>query len=151
MRVLDVSLIPFELSAGNEKNLGKTCVCLSPLLLSAAIIAQWWHPVASVVALNHLYWVMHTVSYRCTLMAIKTASNVGVFVDCCFVYCRPGGRWGNTKHVVARYRHPVASGVAMDMPHWAMPSVLLRRTAMAFKTTGGQGAFVRYPQFCYQQ
>ncbi len=29
-----------------------------------------------------------------------------------------------------------------------MPSVLLRRTALAIKTAGGQGAFVRHRQFC---
>jgi hypothetical protein len=27
----------------------------------------------------------------------------------------------------------VASGVALDMPHWAMPSVSLRRTVLAIK------------------
>jgi hypothetical protein len=36
----------------------------------------------------------------------------------------------------------VAFGVALDMLHWAMLSVLLRRTAVAIKTAGGQGAFV---------
>ncbi len=30
------------------------------------------------------------------------------------------------------------------MPHWAMLSVLLRRTAMAIETAGGQGAFVHH-------
>ncbi len=33
------------------------------------------------------------------------------------------------------------------MPHWAMPSVLLRRTAVAIKIAGGQGAFVRHIDF----
>jgi hypothetical protein len=61
-----------------------------------------------------------------------------------FVCCCPGGRWGNTEWVVARWRQPVASGVALDMPHWTMPSVLLRRTAMAIKTAGRRGAFVRH-------
>jgi hypothetical protein len=37
------------------------------------------------------------------------------------------------------------------MLHWTMPSVLLRRTAVAIKTVGGQGAFVRHRQFCHQQ
>ena len=35
------------------KKLGKNRGFFVPLLLSAAILAQWWHPVASVVALNH--------------------------------------------------------------------------------------------------
>jgi hypothetical protein len=70
-------------------------------------------------------------------MAIKMASFVGVFVDCCWFSCCPGGRWGNTERVVAQWWHPVASGVALDMPHWAMPSVLLRRTTVAIKTASG--------------
>jgi hypothetical protein len=31
----------------------------------------------------------------------------------------------------------VASGVALDMLHWAMLSVLLRRNAVAIETAGG--------------
>jgi hypothetical protein len=70
-------------------------------------------------------------------MVIKTASFVGVFVDYCLFACCPGGCWGDTEQVVARWWHPVASGVALDMPHWAMPSVLLQRTAVAIETAGG--------------
>ncbi len=44
----------------------------------------------------------------------------------------------------------MASGVALDMPHWMMPSVLLWRTAMAIETAGRRGAFVRHCQFCHQ-
>jgi hypothetical protein len=66
-------------------------------------------------------------------MAIKTASFLGVFVDCCLFACCPGGRWGDTEQVVAQCWHPVASGVALDMPHWGMPSVLLWRTAVTIK------------------
>jgi hypothetical protein len=88
-------------------------------------------------ALDLLHWVMHAVTYWRITMAIKTASFVGVFVDCCLFACCPGGHWGNTEQVVAQWWHPVASGVALDMPHWAMPSVLLRRTAVAIETAGG--------------
>jgi hypothetical protein len=96
------------------------------LQLSAAIFAQWRHLVASNKALNLLHWAMCAVTYRRIAMAIKTASFLGVFVDCCLFACCPGGRWGNTKQVVAQCRRPVASGVALDMLHRAMPSVLLR-------------------------
>ncbi len=72
------------------------------------------------------------------------ATFLGAFVDCCLFACCPGGRWGNTEQVVAWCRCPVASGVALDMPHWAMPSVLLRRTAVAIKMVGRRGAFVRH-------
>jgi hypothetical protein len=65
-------------------------------------------------------------------MAIETASFVGIFVDCCLFACCPGG-WGNTEQVVAQWWHPVASGVALDMLHWAMCFVLHQQTAMAIK------------------
>ncbi len=86
-------------------------------MLSGTTLARWRRPVASSEALDLLHWVMHAVTYRRIAMAIKMASFAGVFVDCCFyAYC-PGGRWGDTERVVARCRHPVASGVALDMPH----------------------------------
>jgi hypothetical protein len=75
--------------------------------------------------------------YRHIAMAIKIASFAGVFVDCCVYACCPGGRWGNTEQVVARCWRPMASRVAVDMPHCEMPSVLLQRTAMAIETAGG--------------
>jgi hypothetical protein len=93
--------------------------------------------VASSEALDLLHWAMHAVMYRRIAMAIKTASFAGICVDCYLYACCPGSCWGNTEQVVAQCRHPVASGVALDMPHWAMPSVLLRRTAVAIKTHGG--------------
>ncbi len=111
-------------------------------MLSDIILARWRRPVASSEALDLLHRAMHTVTNWRIAMAIKMARFVGVFVDCCLFACCPGSRWGNTEQVVARCRHPVASGVALDMPHRAMPSVLLRRTAVAIKTAGGQGAFV---------
>jgi hypothetical protein len=124
---------------------------MSNCMLSEQVLAQWWHPMVLSEALNHLYWAMLRVLYRCIAMAIKTASKVGVLFDCCFVDCCPGGRWGKTELVGARCQHPVAYGVALDMSHWAMPSVLFRRTAMAIEPAGGKGAFVRHRQFCHQQ
>jgi hypothetical protein len=85
---------------------------------------------------------MRAVLYQRTTATIKMASFLGVFVDCCLFACCPGSFWGDTEQVVTQCRHPVASGVALDMPHQAMPSVLLRRTAVAIKTAGGQGSFV---------
>jgi hypothetical protein len=91
---------------------------------------------------------MRAVLYRHT---INMATFLGVFVDCCLFACCSGGCWGNMEQVVTQCQHPVASGVALDMPHWAIKSVLLQRTAMAIKMAGGQGAFVRHHQFCHQQ
>jgi hypothetical protein len=67
-------------------------------------------------------------------MAIKTDSKVGVFDDCCLFVCCPGGRRGNMERVIAQWWRPVASEVALDMPHWAMPSLSPRSTAMAIKS-----------------
>jgi hypothetical protein len=106
------------------------------LQLLAAILARWWRLVASNKAPNLLHQAMCAVTYRRITMAIEMASFSGVFVDCCLFACCPGSRWGNTEQVVARCRHPVASGVALDMPHWVMPSVLLWCTAVAIKTSG---------------
>jgi hypothetical protein len=118
------------------------------LQLSAAILARWWYLVASNKALNLLHQAMCAVTYRRIAMAIKTASFLGVFVDCCLFACCPGSCWGNMERVVARCRHPVASGVALDMLHWMMPSVLLRRTAVAIQTAHGRGAFILHCRFC---
>jgi hypothetical protein len=80
---------------------------------------------------------MGAVLYRSTASAINMATSLGVFVDCCLFACCSGGRWGDTEQVVAQCRHPVASRVALDMLHWVMLSVLIRRTAVAIKTVGG--------------
>ncbi len=100
-------------------------------MLSDMILAQWQRPVASSEALDLLHQMMHAITYQRIAMAIKTASFVGIFVDCCLFACCPGGRWGNMEQVVAQWRHPAASGVALDMLQWAMHFVLHQRTAMA--------------------
>ncbi len=106
-------------------------------MLLGIILAQWRRPVASSEALDLLQWAIHTVTYRRIAMAIKMASFLGVFVDYCLFACCPGGCWGDTGQEVARCWLPVASGVALDMPHWAMLSVLLQRTAVAIEMAGG--------------
>jgi hypothetical protein len=61
----------------------------------------------------------------------------------------PGGCLCYTEQVVAQWWRPVASGVALDMPHQAMPSVLLSRTAEAIKMANNRHAFVRHCRlFC---
>ncbi len=121
----------------DDENIEKNRRSHVRFILSDIILTLWRRPVASSESLDLLHWAIHAVMYRHIAMAIKTACFLGVFVDCCFFACCPGGHWGNTEQVVARCRHPVASGVALDMPHWAMPSVSLRRTAVAIKTAGG--------------
>jgi hypothetical protein len=110
-----------------EKNQGR----LDQLQLSAAILPQWQHLVASNKALNLLYRAMHAVLYWRTATAIKLGSLFGTFFCHPFICCCSGGRWGNMEQVVAQWRRPVASGVALDMLHWAMRIVLHPRTAIA--------------------
>ena len=122
-----------------------TDVILSNWCLLEQVLAQWWHPVASSEALDLLYQVMRVVLYCRIGMAIKTTRIVWVIVNCvnyCLFACCPGGCWGDTEQVVTQCWHPVASGVALSIPHQAMPSVLLRRTFVAIKTASGWGAFV---------
>jgi hypothetical protein len=93
-------------------------------ILSDIILAQWQRPVASSKALDLLHWVMRTVLYRHSAAAINVATFLGVFVDGCLFACCPGGHWGNTEQVVTQWQRPVASGVALDMLHWAMRFIL---------------------------
>jgi hypothetical protein len=53
-------------------------------LLSAAILAQWRHSVASTKDLDLLYQAMRAVSYRHNATAIKMARKVGPFFCCLF-------------------------------------------------------------------
>ncbi len=124
------------------KNINKNHCSHVPFMLSDVLLTQWRRPVASSEALELLHRGMHVDTYWRIAMAIKTASFVGVFVDCCLFACCPGSRWGNAEQVVARWQCPVASGVSLDMPHGTIPSLSLRHTAVAIKTVGGLGAFV---------
>ena len=54
-----------------------------------------------------------------------------------------GVRWGDTGRILARWRRPVASRLALDLPYWAMPSASYRLIRMAIEMTSEGGAFVR--------
>jgi hypothetical protein len=123
----------------DDENIKKKHRSHVPFMLLDIKLAQWQHPVASSEALDLLHWEMHAVTYRRIAMAIKTASFVGIFVDCCLFACCPGGRWGNTEQVVAQWWHPVASGVALDMLHWGKCFRLHRWTAMAIEMANDRG------------
>jgi hypothetical protein len=53
------------------------------LQLLAAILAQWWHPVASTKALDLLHWVMRAILYWRTAKAMEMASKVSAFFHHC--------------------------------------------------------------------
>jgi hypothetical protein len=80
----------------DDENIKKNCRSHVQFILLDIILARWRHPVASSEALDLLHWAMHAVTYQRIAMAIKTATLLGVFVDCCLFACCPGGRWGNT-------------------------------------------------------
>ncbi len=118
-------------------------------MLVDIILAQWWHPVASSEALDLLHWAMCAITYRRIAIAIKMATFLGVFVDCCLFACCPVGRWGNTKQVVTQWWLPGASSVALDVLHRAMPCSLLQRVRMAIELACNGGTFVCHCQFYY--
>jgi hypothetical protein len=93
---------------------------------------------------------MHTVLDRRTTAAMNVATFLGVFVDCCLFACCPGGRWSNTEWVVAQWRLPGASSVALDLLHQAMPRWLLQCIRMAFKMACNGGTFIPHGQFYHQ-
>jgi hypothetical protein len=52
-----------------------------------------------------------------------------------------GIRRGNTGRILAQWQHPVASRVALDLPHWAMRSALCKLIRMAIEMASEVGAF----------
>jgi hypothetical protein len=95
---------------------------------------------------------MCAVLYRPIAMVIKTSRKVGVFIHCYVVDCRPGVCGSNTERVVAQWRRPVASDMALDILHWDMPHELLQCLRMAIKMACNGGAFVcRHRLFCLAQ
>jgi hypothetical protein len=92
--------VTFSYSFDNE-NIKKNHRSHVRFMLSDIILAQWQRPVDSSEALDLLHWAIRAVTYRRIAMAIKTATFLGVFVDCCLFACCPGGRWGYMEQVVA--------------------------------------------------
>jgi hypothetical protein len=80
----------------DDENIEKNHRSHVQFMLLDIILAQWRHPVASSEALDFLHRAMCAVTYQCIAMAIKMATFLGVFVDCCLFACCPGGHWGNT-------------------------------------------------------
>jgi hypothetical protein len=128
----------------DDENIRKKRRSHVQFMLLDIILAQWRHPVASSEALDLLHWAMRAVTYQRIAMAIKTATFLGVFVDCCLFACCPGGCWGNTEQVVAQWRLPGASSVALDLLHWVIPRSLLQRICIAIKMACDGGTFVRH-------
>ncbi len=120
------------------------------LLLSEQMLAQWWHPAASSEALDRLHRAMRVVLYRCIAMAIKMASNVGIFFHCCCFAWDPGSRRGITEQVVAQWQHTEAFGVSLDMLHQGICSALHPCPRMAIKMASEGVTFVPHHQFHHQ-
>jgi hypothetical protein len=52
-----------------------------------------------------------------------------------------GGRRGDTRRILARWRRPVASKVVLDLPYWGMRSAPYHLIWMAIKMASEVGAF----------
>jgi hypothetical protein len=52
-----------------------------------------------------------------------------------------GIRWGNTGRIIAGLLRPLASRVALDLPHWAMRSAPYHLTRMAIEMASEAAAF----------
>ncbi len=113
------------------KKLGKNRPLRDRFILSAAILTRWRQPVASGVALVPLHRAMRLVLYRRTATASVTAGKYGALFVVFFLNANPVVRRGNTVRILAQWRHPVASGVAMNSLHWAMRAVSYRRISLA--------------------
>ncbi len=131
----------------DDENIKKNHHSHVQFILLDIILAPWRHPVASSKALDLLHWAMCAVLYRRTAAVMNMATFLGVFVDCCLFACCPGGRWGNMEQVVAQWRLPGASSVALDLLHQVMPRSLLQRNCMAIKMACNRGTFVCHCQF----
>jgi hypothetical protein len=83
------------------KKLEKNRHMRDQLQLLAAILAQWWRPVASSEALDLLHGAMHAELYRCTATAIKMASKVAAIFLCCCVCCCSDSSQVNMEQIVA--------------------------------------------------
>ncbi len=92
----------------------KKCRSHVPFMLLDIILTQWWRPVASSKALDLLYQAICVVMYRCIATAIKMASFVCVFVDCCLSW-QPLGRYGASSCPMA-----VSSGFRSSPGHAAL-------------------------------
>jgi hypothetical protein len=134
----------------DDENIEKNHRSHVQFMLSDIILARWRRPVASSKALDLFNWAMRAVTYRRIAMAIKTATFLGIFVDCCLFACCPGGHWGNTEQVVTQWWLPGASSVALDLLRWAMPRSLLQRVCMAIKMACDGGTFVRHRRFYHR-
>ncbi len=128
----------------DDENIKKNVAAMSGFILLDIILAQWQPPVASSKAMDLLHWTMHAVLYWCTAAAMNMATFLGLFVDCCLFACCPGGRWGDTEQVVARWWLPGASSVALDLLHRGMPRSLLQRVRVAIEMAYNGGTFVRH-------
>jgi len=58
-----------------------------------------------------------------------------------------GVRWGDTGRILAQWRHPIASRVALVLPYWAMHSASYRLIGMAIELARKVGTFFSVVDF----
>ncbi len=99
------------------------------------VLARWWRLVVFRKFMNFL------------TRPSKWQAKGGVFCIVDWLIVALFGRWRNTEWVDDRWRHPVASGVALGMLQRAMRFVSHRRTAMWTKMAGKRCALFAIVNF----
>jgi hypothetical protein len=77
----------------------------------------------------------------------RSSQQRGYILHRCFVNCRHGGRRSNMEQVGVQWQCPVASDVALDMLHWAVPHVLFQRLHITIKMACDGGTFARHRRY----
>jgi len=81
----------------------------------------------------------------------RNGQQIGYILHLHFVCCYPGGSWGDTEQVVARWWHLVAFMKALVILHRVMPHVPHQRLCMAIEMACNGGAFVRRRRlYCFR-
>ena len=118
------------------------------LMLLEQVLAQWWHSVASSEALDLLQQAIRAVSYR----RIARGHQNGQLCWCIYwLLLLPW--WTLGQYRASSCPMPVSSGFRSSPGYATVGGVVCIApcTAVAIKTAGGQGAFVRHCQFYHQQ
>jgi hypothetical protein len=100
------------------KNIDKNWCRYVPYMLLDIILAQWWRPVASSVALDLLLWAMHAVTYRHIAMVIKNGQQSRCIFSSSFVCLLPW--WRQDQNGASSCPMAASSGFSYSPGHAAL-------------------------------
>jgi hypothetical protein len=92
------------------------------MMIAATILTQlqWQHPVASIKALDLLYWVMCTVLYQRTTTAIKMTSKNGGFCQRLLFHPTMVAAGAIQSKFSPNWGYPLSSSEAINLLYWVM-------------------------------